>query len=78
MTDGLKLPRPMMGRGARLDSYETRRQLLEKRQHIPTLKLTAKYDIPVRINAMNLKNGLRDIETNGRDRLHLAPPNLGA
>jgi hypothetical protein len=45
---------------------------------MPTLELTAKHDIPVRINAMNLKNGLRDIETNGRYRSHLAPPNLGA
>ena len=54
---------------------ETRWQLLEKRQHISTLKLTAKHHAPVRIDAMDLKNRLRDIETNGRNRLHLAPPN---
>jgi hypothetical protein len=43
---------------------------------MPTLELSAKHDIPVRINAMNLQNGLRDIETNGRYRSKLAP--LGA
>ena len=45
---------------------ETRWQLLEKRQYVLTLKLPAKHDIPVRIDAMDLKNRLRDIETDGR------------
>src|SRR4029077_21011700 len=66
----------MMRRGARLDPDETGRQLLEKPEHVPTLKLTAKHDIPICIDAMNLKHRLRDIETDGRNRLHdLAPPN---
>ena len=35
-------------------------------------------DIALRIDAMNLKNRLRDVETNCRNRLHdLAPPNRG-
>jgi hypothetical protein len=67
----------MMGRGARFDPDKTSRQLLEKREHVPTLKLTAKHDIAIRIDAMNLKHRLRNIETDGRDRLHLAPPNHG-
>jgi hypothetical protein len=65
----------MMGRGARFDPDKTSRQLLEKREHVATLELTAKHDIPIRVDAVNLKHGFRDIETDGRDRLHLAPPN---
>ena len=35
-------------------------------------------DIALRIDAMNLKNRRRDVETNCRNRLHdLAPPNRG-
>src|SRR5258708_32557179 len=53
-----------------------RRQLLKERQHIPPLQLTAKNHIAIRINAADLKNRLRDIETDGRNRSHdLAPPN---
>jgi hypothetical protein len=42
-----------------LIARSTRRQLLEKRQHISTLRLTTKHDVSVRIDAMNLKNRLR-------------------
>jgi putative tryptophan/tyrosine transport system substrate-binding protein len=38
--------------------------------------LTAEHHITIRVDAMNLKNRLRDIETDSRNRLHdLAPPN---
>jgi hypothetical protein len=38
--------------------------------------LTAKNNIAIRINAVDLKNRLRDIETDSRNRSHdLAPPN---
>src|SRR5207344_2951193 len=70
----LKLPRPMMGGGARFDPDQTRRKLLEEREHVTTLKLTAKHNLPIRIDAMNLKHRLRDIEADGGNRLHLAPP----
>src|SRR6516162_8884960 len=75
MAECLKLPRPMMGGGARLDPDKTRRKLLEKREHVATLELTAKHNLPIRIDAMNLKHRLRDIEADGGNRLHLAPPN---
>ena len=67
----------MMGGGARLDPDKTRRKLLEEREHVATLELTAKHDIPIRIDAMNLEHRLRDIEADGCNRLHLAPPNHG-
>jgi hypothetical protein len=51
---------------------------LEERQHVATLQLTAEHHITIRVDAMNLKNRLRDIETDSRNRLHdLAPPNHG-
>jgi hypothetical protein len=66
----------MMGRGARFDSDETGWQLLKEREHVATLKLAAKDNSSIRIDAMNLKHRLRDIETDCRNRLHsLAPPN---
>jgi hypothetical protein len=59
-----------------LDANQARRQLLEERQNITPLELTANNHVAIRIDAMNLKNRLRDIETNRRGRLHdLAPPN---
>ena len=65
----------MMRRGARFDPDKTGRKLLEEREHVTTLKLTAKHDIAIRIDAMNLKHRLRDIEADGGNRFHLAPPN---
>jgi hypothetical protein len=45
---------------------------------IPAFELTTQNHIAVRINAMNLKNRFRDIETDSGNRLHdLAPPNHG-
>src|SRR6516162_8618420 len=75
MAECLKLPRPMMGGGARFDPDKTRRKLLKEREHVATLELTAKHNLPIRIDAMNLKHRLRDIEADGGNRLHLAPPN---
>src|ERR1700740_1003495 len=39
-------------------------------QRHPALHLAAQDDIAFRIDTVNLKHGLRDIETNRRDRLH--------
>jgi hypothetical protein len=36
---------------------------VKERQHIPALQLTANNHIAIRINAVDLKNRLRDIET---------------
>ena len=68
----------MMRRGAGLDANQARRQLLEERQYIAALELTTDDDLAIRIDAVNLKNRLCDVETDCRDRLHdLAPPNRG-
>ena len=60
----------MMRRGAGFNTDQARRQLLEERQHVAPLKLAAKDDIARRINAVDLKYRLRDVETDCRDRLH--------
>ena len=59
-----------------LDANQARWQLLKERQNIAPLELTANNYIAIRIDSVNLKNRLRDIETDSRDRLYsLAPPN---
>jgi hypothetical protein len=66
----------MMRRSTGLDANEARRQLLKEGQHVPALQLTTKDHLTIRVNAMNLKDRLRDIDTDSRNRLHdLAPPN---
>jgi hypothetical protein len=45
--------------------------LLEKRENIAALQLPTEHHLAVSINAMDLKNRLRDIETDYRDRLHV-------
>jgi hypothetical protein len=71
-----QLARPMMRRSAGLDTNQARRQLLEKCQHVAPLELTAKDDIALRIDAVNLENRLRYIQTDCRDRLHDLPPRI--
>src|SRR5215467_2442357 len=67
-----------MGRGACFDADQARRQLLEEQQHITALQLTAEDYIAFRIDTVNLKDRLCDIEADCRNRLHdLAPPNRG-
>ena len=70
---------PAMRRRAGFDTNQARRQLLEECQHVAPLELTTEGDIALRIDAVNLKNRLRDVETDCRNRLHdLAPLNGGA
>src|SRR5215831_1952043 len=61
----------MMRRSAGLHADETRRQLLKEWQNVPALELTANDYIICRVNSVDLKNRLSDIETNCRDRLHV-------
>src|SRR5262249_19543545 len=70
MTQRLEFTRPMMRRRAGLYANEARRQLLKECQNVAALELTANDHIAVRIDAMNLENGLCDVETDRRDRLH--------
>src|SRR6185436_5371872 len=59
-----------MRRGASLDADQAWRQLLEECQHVSALQLPADHHSPISINAVNLKDRLRDIQANCRDRLH--------
>jgi hypothetical protein len=78
VAERLEFARPMMRRGAGFNADQARWQLLEEYQNVAALELTTEDDIALRIDAVNLKNRLRDVQTDRRDRLHdLAPPNLG-
>ena len=70
MAEVYQLPDPVMGRGAGLNADKTTRQLLEERQHLTAPQLPPDDDLPSAINAMNLENVLRDIQTN-RCNVHL-------
>src|SRR5262249_20460200 len=61
----------MMRRSAGFHADEARRQLLKEWQNVPPLELTANDYITCRVNCVDLKNRLGDIETNCRDRLHV-------
>jgi len=51
---------------------------LKEGQHVAAFELTTEHDIALRIDAMNLKHRLRDIETDCRDRLHDCLLRIGA
>src|SRR5215467_2632553 len=61
----------MMRRSAGFDADKARRQLLKEWYNVPALELTANDYITCRVNSVNLKNRLRDIETDCRDSLHI-------
>src|ERR1700685_3732875 len=61
----------MMRRGAGFDADQARWQLLKECQHVAPLELTADDDIARSIDAVNLKDRLRDVEAECRDRLHV-------
>ena len=56
--------------GAGLDPNQAWRQLLEERQNVAALQLTADEHIAFRADAVHLKNRLCNVETDGCDRLH--------
>ena len=60
----------MMRGGAGLDTHQARRQLLEERQEVAALQLTADQHVAFRVDAVHLKYRLGDVETDGCDRLH--------
>src|SRR5580700_3397995 len=61
----------MMRRGAGFNADQAGWQLLKECQHVTPLELTTDDDIASRIDAVNLKDRLRDVETECRDRLHV-------
>jgi hypothetical protein len=52
MPERLELARPMMRRGAGLDTHQARRQLLEERQEVAALQLTADQHVAFRVDAV--------------------------
>jgi hypothetical protein len=69
MTELDKLARPMMRRAARLDADQARRQLGKKWQHLRAPKRLANHSLTGRINAVDLKNVLGQVEAD-RGNLH--------
>jgi len=64
-----QLARPVMRRAARLDADQARRQFGKKWQHLRPPKRLANCNLAGRINAVDLKNALGQIEAD-RDNLH--------
>src|SRR5208337_71718 len=60
-------PPPMMRRGARLHRHHARRQLGEERDQLATREFARHNDLALRVDRVNLKHSLRQIETNPRD-----------
>src|SRR5262249_8435163 len=61
----------MMRRSAGFDANEARRQLLKEWQNVSALELTTNDYITCRVNSVDLKKRPSNIETDGRDRLHV-------
>src|SRR6266545_3423702 len=61
----------MMRGSTGFDDYEARRQLLEEWHNVAALELAANDYMTCRVNSVDLKNRLCNIETNCRDRLHV-------
>ena len=60
----------MMRRGAGFNPDQARLQLLEERENVATLQLTANEHLAFCVDAVDLKYRLGDIETNSRNCLH--------
>src|SRR5262247_2878584 len=60
----------MMRSGTGLHANDAGWQPLKERQNMPALQLTADDHLSRRIDAVNLKHRLGDVETDCRDRLH--------
>src|SRR5258706_2456276 len=60
----------MMRRRTGFNAYQARGQLLEERQHVASLQLAADDHLAYRVDAVNLKNRLGNVETDRRNPLH--------
>jgi hypothetical protein len=60
-------PPPMMRRGARLHRHHARRQFGEERDQPAAREFARHNDLALRVDCVNLKHPLRQIETNPRD-----------
>jgi hypothetical protein len=66
----LQFPRPVVRRGTRLQSDQAARQCREKRHHLAAPQLLAQNHCTVRIDPVNLKNMLRQIQPDRRNLAH--------
>ena len=75
MSELYQSPPPMMRRRARLHRHHARRQLGEKRYELAAREFARHNHLALRVDRVNLKHPLRQIETNPRDsrqfRIHL-------
>src|SRR5271165_2199361 len=60
-------PSPMMRRRTRLHRHHATRQRGEERDQLATRELARHHDLALRVDRVNLKHSLREIETNPRD-----------
>jgi hypothetical protein len=70
VADRLQLPRPVVRRRARLQTDQTARQPSEERKHLAAPQPLAHNRRPARIDAVDLKNVLRQIQPNRRNLVH--------
>jgi hypothetical protein len=71
MAERLEFALPMVRRGTGLYADQAWRQLLEESYDVAPLQLPADDHLTFRINAVDLENRLRDIESHCRNRLHV-------
>ena len=64
----------MMRRGAGLNPHDTGWKSEKKRRNLPALQLAADDHLARRIDAVDLKHRLSDVETHRRHRLHVWLP----
>src|SRR5271169_3439876 len=70
VSERFELARPMMRRRTGFDTNQARRKLLEQRQNVAPLQLPTDDHFAFRVDAVNLKNRLGDVETDCRSRLY--------
>jgi hypothetical protein len=61
-------PPPMMRRSARLHRHRARRQRCEKRDELGAPELARNNDLAIGVDGVDLKDPLRQIQTDSRDR----------
>ncbi len=76
MAERRDLARPIVRARASLHPHKTRRQLLEKGENLPAAQLAADNGLARRINAVDLKNGLRKIQPDRGNFCHRTAPFL--
>jgi hypothetical protein len=77
MAESRQLPRPEMGRGARLHANQAGRQASEEADELTPAQLPADQNLSVLIDTVDLEHMLGEIETNSGD-LHWSGSLSGA